>query len=177
MSKPDSQMEENLRRLNNQLRVDFAASIHSTNTKRKREPTRTIYEEAAHCMKTDEEHRALKNLLKKTGNALKHDTSTQSAIEENENHSIAKMMNAAASLAQMSMKHECNLLHPNDEIDKMYSSKTTIETIVKAHEDTLAAKDYIIKSITAALAAKEELVRAQATLIATMQQCAAVRTP
>jgi hypothetical protein len=122
-------------------------------------------------METEEKHRA----LKKRGSALKHDTSTQSAMEENENRSIAKMMNAAASLAQMSMKKECNFLHPNDEIDKIYSSKTTIETIVKAHEDTLAAKDYIIKSITAALAAKEELVRAQAMLISTMQQCAAVR--
>jgi hypothetical protein len=170
-------MEDNLRRLNNQLRVDFASSIHSTNTKRKREPTRTIYEEATHCMETEEKHRALKSMTEKKVNTpkRKHDTLTKSDIEENENRSIAKMINAAESLAQMSMKKECKSSHSNDEIDKIYSSKTTIETIVKAHEDTLAAKDYIIKSITAALAAKEELIRAQATLISTMQQCAAVR--
>ena len=164
-----------LRRLSNQLRVDFAANIHSTNAKRKREPTRTIYEEATHIMKKDEKQRALKSMMKRAGlkkNKMK--SSTRVVTENEETHNHVRMMDAAALLAQMSAGKEGNVSHSNDEIDDMYLSKNSMEAIAKAHNDTLAAKDYVIKAITAALAAKEELVRAQATLIVTMQQCAAV---
>ena len=145
-----------IRRLNNQLHVDFAASVYSTDIKRKREPTRTIYEEAEHSMKTAEKQRVLKSL---TGSKRTHNESANATTDDRR---LIQLMDAAASLAQMSGMHSAD--------DANHKSKTTVETIAKVHEDITTASNHLIKSITLALAAKEELMRAQAVLIGTMQQ-------
>jgi len=177
-SNEESLLAPCLRRLSNQLRVDFAAEVYGAEGKRKREPTRSVYEEAAMEMEKDMKERALKRVAKKTGEMQKkkYTTPIHANTEDNDAYNIIKMMNAATSLAQLRVRN------PNDaspvnigESHKASITEKTIETITKAHEDTLAAKDYIIKSITEALAAKEELIRTQSTLIAMMQQCSANR--
>ena len=87
--------------------------------------------------------------------------------EKNDSATMETMMRAAASLAQLSTRAAS--AHPATITEKM------IETIAKAHTDTIAVKDEMIRSINATLVTKDELVRTQAMLIALMQQCAAAR--
>ena len=60
-----------LKRLNNQLRVDFAIDVHGRDGKRKREPTRSVYEEAAVNYEKEERMRRLK---KKKASPTKNET-------------------------------------------------------------------------------------------------------
>ncbi len=149
-----------LRRLSKQLHVDFATDVHCAEGKRKREPTRSVYEEAAMNLK----EKNLKHMMKKKERAEKRRMS-----DDDSNH-IVKMMNAAASLTQLRIR---NTTGPSvSGTDSTLVAEKAIESINKAHEDTIAAKDFIIKSITTALATKEELIRTQSMLISMMQQCA-----
>ena len=143
-----------LRRLSRQLHVDFATDVHCAEGKRKREPTRSVYEEAA--MKTFK-HKKKKERAEK-----------QRMSDDDDSNHIVKMMNAAASLTQLRIRRD---MAPSVSESSLVAEKA-IESINKAHEDTVAAKDFIIKSITTALATKEELIRTQSMLISMMQQCA-----
>jgi hypothetical protein len=58
---PYNHIDASLRRLSNQLRVDFAMEVHGSGNKRKREPTRSIYEEAALNYEKDETERAIRS--------------------------------------------------------------------------------------------------------------------
>jgi hypothetical protein len=179
-----------LRRLNNLLRVDFAKGLGVTDGKRKREPTRSIYEEAEHDMKKDMAGKARKRLIKKVNSiekrkyTTKHrkqdaaaSTSDSAGEEEEDPCNMATMMNAATALAklrdgtrQSPAEHSSSAETFNHQLS---FAEKTIELLTKAHENTLEAKDYIIKSVTAALIAKEELILEQAKLIASMRQSAA----
>ena len=108
--------------------------------------------------------KTLKHMMKKKERAEKRRMS-----DDDSNH-IVKMMNAAASLTQLRIR---NTMAPSvSGTDSTLVAEKAIESINKAHEDTIAAKDFIIKSITTALATKEELIRTQSMLISMMQQCA-----
>ena len=187
-----------LRRLSNQLRVDFTSNVHGAEGKRRREPTRSIYEEAADSLRKKKQARAFKQTMKANKKSHKSDTGITKALrydtsaeisemedeaytpvgddkhparhEKNDSGTMETMMRAAASLAQLSTRAaSAPSAHPATITEKM------IETIAKAHNDTIAVKDEMIRSINATLVTKDELVRTQAMLIALMQQCAAAR--
>lgn len=160
-----------IRRLNRQLRVDFATDVRVSVGKRKREPTRSVYEEAAANMAKDTQKQALKKQARQTQKRIRRKqqrpSSTKSTLQSEDQHQL--MLHAAASLAQMSRTGKPAVAH-----DKPTASEKTTDFITKAHSDALlAAKDQAIRAANAALAAREELVRVQATLIAIMQQNAA----
>ena len=146
-----------LRRLNNQLRVDFAVDIHCTEGKRKREPTRSVYEEAV--MKTKEKTTKGKT----TKRRMKKTPSTAEAEKDN----MEIMMNAAASLNQLRIR-STRAESPSVGAETTPIAEKT--SIMKSHEEALASKDYIIKSITATLETKDELIRTQSMLISIMQK-------
>ncbi len=162
-----------IRRLNRQLRVDFASDVRAgSEEKRKREPTRSIYEEAAANLAKDTQEKALKKRARRLNKRIRmkqqrrvwHPSSPAKKTEPEDQH--LRMMHAAASLAQMSGIGHAAAAH-----EKLNAAEKTIGRITKAHSDALlAAKDEAIRAATAALAAKEELVRVQATLINLMQQ-------
>ena len=121
----------NLKRLSHQLRVDFAIEVQGSGDKRKREPTRSIYEEAAANFEKDETRRAARR--KRTKHTLvtmrkRQDASddvkskgacygyeekqkgkdmtqvSEQSSQEEENNSLVMMHAAAASLAQLSKR-------------------------------------------------------------------------
>jgi hypothetical protein len=159
-----------IRRLNNQLRVDFAADVHSTDEKRKRKATYSIYDETAERFSTLKRHKMQKKSGKtKFGTASSQKRAQSSFTEEGiDDISLQKMISAAASLAEL--RTASNLESSESSETRLTLTERIIENITKAHACTIAAKDDTIKSVTAALAAKEELVRVQAMLIAIMQQ-------
>jgi hypothetical protein len=158
-----------IRRLNRQLRVDFASDVRAgSEEKRKREPTRSIYEEAAANLAKDTQEKALKKRARRLNKRIRMKQQRRAwpakKTEPEDQH--LRMMHAAASLAQMSGSGHAAAAH-----EKLNAAEKTIGRITKAHSDALlAAKDEAIRAATAALAAKEELVRVQATLINLMQQ-------
>lgn len=305
---PTAMLIPGFRRLSNQLRVDFAINVHGAEGKRRREPTRSIYEEEA-AASVERRKRARKahhpapsaafrrkrtanatapTMMRITAASKRKMTRAPSAArpnlpwspepsfsqdEENEEEeaspqiseidegeirpaaseetplpaqlllshppdaagaavsraatdastrTLATMMQAAASLAQLGVAREGdgmsgkeggvdggkirNATRHHDprtmrrqprhkggysgqpktgktKKDDRGSSMTqppsiaekTIETISNAHASTIAAKDEIIKSITATLVAKEQLIRTQATLISMLQQCSSTQ--
>jgi hypothetical protein len=159
-----------IRRLNKQLEVDFATDVREgCSGKRKREPTRSVYEEAAVSVERDLAEKASKKKMRRANKQTAPKTPTKKpyyAYSADEQHTL--MLNAATSLAQMgeTRRQETASIH-----DKLDAAETTINLITKEYSDALlAAKDEAIRTATAALAAKEELVRVQAALIAIMQQ-------
>ena len=168
-----------IRRLDRQLRVDFATDVRvSGGGKRKREPTRSVYEEAAANMAKDTQKK--KALKKQAGRAAKRirrkqprPSSTKKPTMQSEDQH-QRMLLAAASLAQMSRTGKSAVVVHDAPV---MASEKTAGFITKAHSDALlAAKDQAIRAADAALAAREELVRVQATLIAIMQRNAAAAT-
>ena len=178
-----------LRRLSNQLHVDFAADVRGVEGKRKREPTRSIYEEADHNMKMAAKERTLRRMMKNSvvyprkKCAAKQQQQQSSAEisevegeednnqeEEDNNQTFISMMHAAASLAELRVRSEQahRISIPIDQ--QIVALETSFETMSKAHADTVAAKDEVIRTINATLVAKEELIRTQAALIKTMMQ-------
>jgi hypothetical protein len=171
------------------LRVDFAKGLGVADGKRKREPTRSIYEEAEHDMKKGMAGKARKRLVKKANSIEKRKYTTKhrkqdaaastsdSAEEEEDPCNMATMMNAATALAKLRDGTRPPAEHSSSSAEtfnhQLSFAEKTIELLTKAHENTLEAKDYIIKSVTTALIAKEELILAQATLIASMRQAVA----
>ena len=185
-----------LKRLHNQLRVDCAIEVHGNGEKRKREPTRSIYEEATANLKKDNEKSSSKKKKmrmnkinkpvaiaskkfphKKTPKFTKSKTeastdfsgiedSTDPYTTKDEDNQRLLMMHAATSLAQLSKRVEEEATNGGSP----HTEKFTIEALTKAHKDALRAKDEAIKAATAALAAKDELLKTQAALITMMQQ-------
>jgi hypothetical protein len=168
------QNSASLKRLSNQLRVDFAADVHGSGGKRKREPTRSIYEEAAKeqmaCGKKGKSSKGVKKSSTIPRTKSTHNETT--AISEvgdqdsydDDTHEL--MLRAASSLAQLSAGYTNGT---NDANEKETEIASVVDTIMKAHADALAAKDEAIQAATVALAAKEELVKAQSAIIAMLQ--------
>ncbi len=159
--------QPSLKRLSSQLRVDFAFNVCGSGGKRKREPTRSIYEEAVadtekgrrkHAKKMDPENKAKRVNSTKT---KKPETSSTDQL----------MMHAAESLAHFSrMAAKTEVVEKKITKENVSSvERSMLEALNRAHLDALEAKDEAIKAAIAALAAKEELVKAQAALIAMMQ--------
>ncbi len=166
------QNSASLKRLSNQLRVDFAADVHGSGGKRKREPTRSIYEEAAKeqmaCGKKGKSSKGVKKIstiLRTTHN----ETTEISEVDDQDSYdddTHELMLRAASSLAQLSAWYTKGT---NDASEKETEIASVVDTIMKAHADVLAAKDEAIQAATVALAAKEELVKAQSAIIAMLQ--------
>ena len=155
-----------LRRLSNQLRVDFASNVYGAEGKRRREPTRSIYEEAAASLKLDSKGRMLKRMMKavaKDEAGVKREPGTKrmhhTVDTEEDSQTFSAMMHAATSLAQLKTSLQTAL-----------PEKLTIETITRAHNESISAKDEAINAISATLVAKDELIKAQAALISVLQK-------
>jgi hypothetical protein len=161
-----------LKRLSNQLRVDFASNIHGVEGKRRREPTRSIYEEAAVSLEKDMKDKMLKRTTKATKEeaVAKREADTKKVRRadsyEEDNQTLSAMMHAAKSLAQLKTSLQTVRVQPEQSV----TQKLMIETITNAHNETISAKDEIIKAISAALVVKDELIKAQAALISAMQK-------
>jgi hypothetical protein len=166
------QNSASLKRLSNQLRVDFAADVHGSGGKRKREPTRSIYEEAAKEQMACRKKGKLSKGVKKSSTIPRtthNETAEISEVDDQDSYdddTHELMLRAASSLAQLSAGHTKGT---NDATEKEKEIASVVDTIMKAHADALAAKDEAIQAATVALAAKEELVKAQSAIIAMLQ--------
>ena len=142
----DSLLIPGLKRLSKQLRVDFAINVHGSEGKRKRQPTRSIYEEAVAVKRGKQAKTAKpKQQIHKKKKTKQIDSPEISEIDESE-FTNTKPGNTDGALTKI------------------------VESISSAHEAALAAKNEIIKTMAenhaAAIAAKDELINAQAALIA-----------
>ena len=168
------QNSASLKRLSNQLRVDFAADVHGSGGKRKREPTRSIYEEAAKeqiaCGKKAKSSKGVKRILAMQKTKITHYNPTEilegDDLDSRDDDTHELMLRAASSLAQLSAGYSKGT---NDASNKETETASVVETIMKAHADALEAKDEAIRAATVALAAKEDLVKAQSAIIDMLQ--------
>ena len=181
-----------IKRLNNQLRVDFAVNVHECEGKRKRGPTRSVYEEAAANFEKEAKERRLKKrktMAKREGCDIKPrvifasnkaetrkpirfiiDTPPSAEISEFGEEEGYTHQYTDADHQNLLMMHAAVSLAQLSKQTGDNATMVTIEAITKAHLATIAAKDEAIQAVNDALAAKEELVKAQAALIMVMQQ-------
>ena len=187
-----------LKRMSHQLRVDFAVNVHGTDGKRKREPVRSIYEEAAVESNTRQPYqRRAKRILTENSPEI-------SEIDEEEMTQHAKMLASLSSPAPAACtkprkqyqsqynKHLANIVNTlNKTIESIHQTHASVvaskdETIAalitafKVSTNAVASKDETIAALTAAaksskeasadaLSLKTEIIRMQEGLIATLQ--------
>ena len=184
-----------LKRLSHQLRVDFAVNVHGSDGKRKREPVRSIYEEAAvESNKKQPYQRRAKRIFTENSPEI-------SEIDEEEMTQHAQMLASLSSPAptkpkrqyvSQQNKHLASIINTlNKAIESLHQTHASVvaskdETIatlvgaVKVSANAVASKDETIAALTAAAKAnaeasadalnlKNEVIRMQEGLIATLQ--------
>ena len=132
-----------LKRLSKQLRVDFAISVHSSEGKRKREPTRSIYEEAVVVESARGGKKGGKQ--RKARKERREDFSEISEIDETE-FTKSNTPEMSKIIESVSTAHAAALEAKNEIIRSM------------------------MESHAAAIQSKDEIIRTQAALIATLKE-------
>jgi len=151
------------KRLSRQLQVDFSVNVHGGEGKRRREPVRSIYEEAA-IERANKKKRTRRSYVRKT-------TATDNDSSEYENDEITRY---AEMLASLSVVGEQVTPDANNQTNPKPSHQdATIRAITKAmkmmtqaHNHTLQSKDDTIKAMETTTKALHETVATQTALIA-----------
>ena len=155
------------KRLSKQLKVDFAINVHGSEGKRKREPTRSIYEEATAADAT---------LLLDIADKKRRKTPAKKACPKTSNTKRAIKRKARSPVASPDISEidedEFGLapLPTDPQFTAASFSLKALDAITKAHAEAMASKDDTVKALTNALMAKDELIRTQAALIAMLQK-------
>ena len=122
-----------LKRLNKQLRVDFAIEVHGNDGKRKRQPTRSIYEEAA----LEAEQRVKRPYVKKSMKP-KSSASTTDAEETTSSAGISE-------IDEEEFCHEDRKKKQKEEGE--FVSKAFHDEIVKSKDQVIATQHILITSL------------------------------
>ena len=157
-----------LKRLSHQLHVDFAVNVHGTDGKRKREPVRSIYEEAvAQGKKRQPYQRKAQITPRKRMQQQQIDSPEISEIDE------AEMLRHAEVLASL---RRDEVHEPRSPVSKHTANMAgIIETLTKAmetvntvHDQAIASKDEIIRTLHTATAAKDDTIRTKDEIISAL---------
>ena len=157
-----------LKRLSHQLHVDFAVNVHGTDGKRKREPVRSIYEEAvAQGKKRQPYQRKAQITPRKRMQQQQIDSPEISEIDE------AEMLRHAEVLASL---RRDEVHEPRSPVSKHTANRAgIIETLTKAmetvntvHDQAIASKDEIIRTLHTATAAKDDTIRTKDEIISAL---------
>ena len=180
-----------LKRLNNQLRVDFAIDVHGRDGKRKREPTRSVYEEAAVNYEKEERMRRLK---KKKASPTKNETRARVVFASNKTDTRRPIRYTEPSSAEISeidcsyggenygdIQHTTTTDHHHQNMLMMHAaaslaqlSQRTGEGATIANENLIAIEKATIEAITkahiATIAAKDEAIQAANAALAAKEE-------
>jgi hypothetical protein len=156
--KPDRQLLiPGFKRLSRQLQVDFSVNVHGSEGKRRREPVRSIYEEAA-----NEQANHKKRVRK--ARPPTNDCGDISSMDEDEllHHAetLVSLSSGDASPEKRMTTSKKQTLSDNASI--ISSLARAMDVVSQAHAHALGAKDETIKALS-------ETVRAQAVLIAQLR--------
>ena len=153
------------KRLSKQLQVDFCINVHGSEGKRRREPVRSIYEEAAMESATKKK-RTRRTPVRKVHHAPPSSTDNDcgdiSSLDDDE------MLQHAETLVNLSGRQE-----PAEHKQKKPTSSSIVvaaltramDAVSQAHAVAIKAKDDTIKAMETASQALAETVRAQSALI------------
>ena len=151
-----------LKRLSKQLHVDFAINVHGTDGKRKRQPTRSIYEEAA----MQEKKKAKRPYVRKAAVVVKK-RSESSSKESGGDTSAAEISEIDESEFRKEEEEEKDTV-VEEEVKKEYAPTMlmgTMEQVVSlathmhvldAKEHVIKTQDYLIKCLNAQIAGFEK---------------------
>ena len=115
-----------LKRLNKQLHVDFAIEVRrGADEKRKRQPTRSIYEEAA----LEAEHRVKRPYVKKSTAVKTKSSSSKDSI-------------SSAEISEIDEEEFCC----HDEVKKKKKAEEAGFVSMSIHQQLIDAKDHVIKT-------------------------------
>jgi hypothetical protein len=157
------------KRLSRQLQVDFCINVHGSEGKRRREPVRSIYEEAAMESATKKKRtRRTTNIRKTQPTTISTAPSTDNDCGDISELDEDEILQHAEMLANLSNGH-----HPIDAKPKKSAQHESIisaltramDAISQAHIIALKAKDDTIKAMETASHALAETVRVQSILI------------
>ena len=160
---PSQMLIPGFKRLSRQLQVDFSVNVHGSEGKRRREPVRSIYEEAA-----------LERANKKKRVYRQHAKKTQSTDNESSDFDECELTKYAEMLASMSTAS--GQVTPDAKATKpAYKTETSsvldalaraIDVVTKAHTHTIQSKDDTIRAMETTTKALQETIASQTALIA-----------
>jgi hypothetical protein len=171
-----------LKRISKQLHVDFAISVHSSGEgKRKRGPTRSIYEEAVAAVEsTKGGKKKRRKIMMMDGKQQKHQKQQRKASsskamggERKEEKGDSAEISEIDETEFFTQSRKPQQKQPQQ---KRMSKKMIImmESVSAAHAAALEAKNEIIRSMmeshASAIQSKDEIIRTQAALIATLKE-------
>ena len=170
--RPEKQMLiPGFKRLSRQLQVDFATNVHGGEGKRRRDPVRSIYEEAAQ-ERANKKKRTRRQYNRKPIIAPSTDNESEdvSDIEDDELLRHAEML-ASLSNASGQVTPEVNTTRmerkpTRPEAAIIDSLARAMDIVTQAHVHALQAKDDTIRAMETASKALTETVNTQSALIA-----------
>ena len=172
--RPEKQMLiPGFKRLSRQLQVDFAVNVHGGEGKRKREPVRSIYEEAA-IERANKKKRARRQYIRKqtTPPSTDNESGDMSEVDEDELLRHAEML-ASLSNASGQTTPEVKTTHMESNPTRTAEASSIIDSLARAmdivtqaHAHALQAKEDTIRAMDAAAKALTETVNTQTALIA-----------
>ena len=159
------------KRLSRQLQVDFCINVHGSEGKRRREPVRSIYEEAA--MEDAKKKKRARRANRKAQATVSISTapSTDNDCGDISELDQEEIMQHAEMLANLSSGHSSP---ENTVVDAHTKTKTSVvfealtramDAISQANAHALKAKDDTIRAMEVASNALAETVRIQAALL------------
>ena len=149
------------KRLSRQLQVDFSVNVHGGEGKRRREPVRSIYEEAA-IERANKKKRTRRSYVRKT-------TATDNDSSECENDEITRYAEMLASLSVVGEQvtpDANNQTKPSHQDATIRAITKAMKMMTQAHNHTLQSKDDTIKAMETTTKALHETVATQTALIA-----------
>jgi hypothetical protein len=138
--KPENpqQLIPGFKRLSRQLQVNFSTNVHGSEGKRRREPVRSIYEEAAIEIATKKKRPYVRKITPIT-------TDDSSEMEENE------------------ITHELKNKSKTSEV--LSALAQAMDAITQAHGQAMNSKDETIRALKATTQAIKDTIKAQTALI------------
>ena len=173
-NRPEKQMLiPGFKRLSRQLQVDFAVNVHGGEGKRRREPVRSIYEEAA-MERANKKKRARRQYIRKqtTPPSTDNQSGDMSEVDEDELLRHAEML-ASLSNASGQTTPEVKTTHTESNPTRTAEASSIIDSLARAmdivtqaHAHALQAKDDTIRAMETLSKALTETVDTQTALIA-----------
>ena len=180
-SPPSAQQQETqmlipgFKRLSRQLQVDFAVNVHGGEGKRRREPVRSIYEEAA-LERANKKKRTRRQYNRKPVVSPSTDNDESGEISEIDDDELLRHAEMLASLSNASghttpeannsssMDYHPHRAKPSSSVIGALARAMDIVTL--SHTQAMQAKDETIRAMEAASKALTETVNTQTALIA-----------
>ena len=162
--KPDTSqlLIPGFKRLSRQLQVDFSVNVHGSEGKRRREPVRSIYEEAA--LEANKKKRVRRQQAKRTQST----DNESSDFDECELTKYAEML-ASMSTASGQVTPDAKAIKPSYKTETssvLDALARAIDVVTKAHTHTIQSKDDTIRAMETTTKALQDTIASQTALIA-----------